>query len=120
MKDKIGARKRRKLRVRRKVRGTALRPRLSVFRSLRHFSVQFIDDEKEMTLGTVSTLSSQFKDRYKGSGSTVEAARTLGELVGELARELKIKEVVFDRGGYQYQGRVKALAAAARNSGLKF
>jgi large subunit ribosomal protein L18 len=120
IRKKIRARKKRASRVRGKVRGTATRPRLSVFRSLRHVCAQFIDDEREVTLGAVSTSSPRFRERYRKSPGTVEAAGVLGEMVGDLARGLGIKEVVFDRGGYQYHGRVKALAEAARKSGLKF
>ncbi len=106
--------------MRKKVRGTAARPRLSVFRSLRHLSVQFIDDEKGDVLGAISTFSPRFKEKYRETGKTVAAARKLGEEAAGRAQELKISEVIFDRGAYRYHGRVKALAEAARKAGLKF
>ncbi len=117
---KIVARKRRALRIRKKVRGTIARPRMSVYRSLRNLSVQFIDDDAGTTLGALSTLSPAFKERYRKGGGTVEAAAVLGELAGALAAELSIKEVIFDRGGYRYHGRIKALAEACRKTGLVF
>lgn len=119
-KSKFKDRKRRKLRVRKKIRGTAARPRLSVFRSLRHLSVQFIDDEKGDVLGAISTFSPRFKEKYQETGKTVAAAQKLGEEAAVRAQELKISEVIFDRGAYRYHGRVKALAEAARKAGLKF
>ncbi len=117
---KIISRRKRKLRIRQKVRGTGHRPRLSVFRGLRNISIQLIDDDRGVTLGTISTGTARFKERYDKSGSTREAAKVLGEMTAELARDLKIEEVVFDRGGYQYHGRIQSLADAARKAGLKF
>ncbi|MEA1928120.1 MAG: 50S ribosomal protein L18 [Candidatus Auribacterota bacterium] len=111
-------RKKRARRVRKKLRGTAVRPRMSVYRSLKNISVQFIDDENSRTLAALSTLSSVFREKYEKGGGTVEAAGVLGELAGEMASGLKIKEVNFDRGGYQYHGRVKALAEGCRKTGL--
>jgi len=106
--------------VRSKIRGSAARPRLSVFRSLRHIYVQLIDDDSGITLGAVSTCSARFKEQYGKPAGTVEAAAALGKILGEMARRLGIEKVVFDRNGYRYHGRVKALAEAARQSGLKF
>ncbi len=110
--------RRRHQRLRQKVSGTAARPRLAVFRSLKNISVQFIDDQAGKTLLAVSTLGGDFpKDSY---GGNVKAATTLGKLAAEKAKAAGISEVVFDRGGRQYHGRVKALADAAREAGLKF
>ena len=117
---KIISRRKRKIRIRQKIRGTARRPRLSVFRSLRNLSVQLIDDDRGVTLGTISTGSARFKEKYTESCATRKAAEVLGEMTAELARSLKIEEVVFDRSGYQYHGRIQALAEAARKAGLKF
>ena len=114
------ARKRRALRIRKKTRGSAVRPRMSVYRSLRNLSVQFIDDDAGRTLGALSTLSPVFKKKYAKRGGTVEAAAVLGELIGPLAAELSIKEVIFDRGCYRYHGRIKAMAEACRKAGLVF
>jgi len=114
------ARKKRALRVRKKLRGTASRPRMSVYRSLRNISVQFIDDEEGRTLGALSTLSPAFKEKSQKGGGTVEAAGLLGELLGAMAADLKIKEVNFDRGGYRFHGRIKALAVGCRKAGLIF
>lgn len=113
-------RKKRALRIRKKLRGTTERPRMSVYRSLRNISVQFIDDEAGRSIGGISTLSPLFKEKYQKNGGTVEAADKLGELVGKLAADLNIKEVNFDRGGYRYHGRVKALAESCRKAGLIF
>ncbi len=106
--------------MRSKIRGTAVRPRLTVFRSLCHMYIQLIDDDSGMTLGAVSTCSPRFKDKYQKPAGTVEAAGVLGTIVGEMARELGINEVIIDRNGYRYHGRVKAMAEAARKAGLKF
>ena len=114
------SRHRRRLRIRKKILGTALRPRLSVFRSNRHVCVQFIDDTASVTLGSVSSLSKVFRERFPGPAGNIAAASRLGEMAGEVASGLGIKEVVFDRGGYKYHGRVKALAEAVRKAGIKF
>jgi large subunit ribosomal protein L18 len=113
------ARQRRHRRVRAKVEGTASRPRLCVFRSLNHIYAQVINDEQGHTLVTASTLDPEIKS---GADSKVKSARAglVGSLVAKRALDNGIKEVVFDRGGYQYHGRVKALAEAARQAGLKF
>ena len=112
-------RKKRHLRVRKKVFGTAERPRLNVFRSLKHIYAQIIDDERGVTLISASTLSPELRGQLK-TGGNVEAAAAVGRLVAQKALERGIKKVVFDRGGYLYHGRVKALAEAAREAGLEF
>lgn len=106
---------RRKQRVRKKVAGTAERPRLVVFRSNHHIYAQVIDDDAGRTLASASTLA----DGVDG-GVTVANAGSVGAAVGERARAAGVSRVVFDRGGYQYHGRVKALADAAREAGLEF
>ncbi|WP_078543131.1 50S ribosomal protein L18 [Litchfieldia alkalitelluris] len=114
--DKNAVRKKRHVRVRSKLSGTAARPRLNVFRSNQHIYAQVIDDVNSVTLASASTLD---KELSVGSGN-VEAAQKVGELVAKRAIEKGVKEVVFDRGGYLYHGRVKALADAAREAGLQF
>ncbi len=108
-------RERRHARVREKVSGTASRPRLCVFRSNKHIEAQLIDDVKGVTL--VSCASTQL---HLANGGNVEAAAKVGSVLAEKAKALKIEEAVFDRGGYSYHGRVKALADAAREGGLRF
>ena len=102
-------------RIRRKLAGTAERPRLNVYRSLNHIYAQVIDDQKGETLVSASTLSLKVK-----TGGNVAAAKEIGKAVAELAVKQGIKKVVFDRGGYLYHGRIKALADAAREAGLEF
>jgi large subunit ribosomal protein L18 len=109
----------RRLRIRRVVRGTAERPRLAVFRSLNHVYAQLIDDAAGRTLVAADSRSPEFRQRL-ATGANVAAAKIVGELVAHKARDRGITQAVFDRGGYQYHGRVKALAEAARVSGLKF
>lgn len=104
-------------RVRRKVVGTAERPRLAVFRSNQHIYAQVIDDAQHHTLAAASTVESDLKS---ASGATCDASTAVGKLVAERAIEKGIKAVVFDRGGNLYHGRVKALADAAREAGLEF
>jgi len=103
-------------RIRKKLAGTTERPRLAIYRSLAHIYAQVIDDAKGVTL---VSASSNEKDSA-GSGGNVAAAREIGKRVAERAKENGIKQVVFDRGGYLYHGRVKALADAAREAGLEF
>lgn len=112
------ARRRRHARVRKRVHGTADRPRLCVFRSLSHIYAQVIDDEAGHTLVTASDLEQEARPSADGTGKTSRAA-LVGKLVGERAVTKGIKEVVFDRGGYKYHGRVKAVGEAARKAGLK-
>jgi len=102
-------------RIRAKMQGTPERPRLNVYRSLNHIYVQVIDDTQGATLVSASTVSSKIK-----TGGNVAAAKEVGKLVAERAHEKGIKKVVFDRGGYLYHGRIKALADAAREAGLEF
>ncbi|RME68078.1 MAG: 50S ribosomal protein L18 [Nitrospirae bacterium] len=112
-------RKRRHLRVRKKVFGTPERPRLSVYGSLNHMYAQIIDDTVGHTLCAASTLDKELKGKFSHGGN-VEAARMVGQLIAKRAIEKGIKKVVFDRGGFKYHGRVKALADAAREAGLEF
>ena len=109
----------RRVRVRRKISGNAERPRLSVHRGLRNICAQLVDDEKGSTLVYASTLSPEIKGSLK-SKDTIDAAKAVGELVSKKALEKGIKKAVFDRGGYVYMGRIKALADAARKGGLEF
>jgi large subunit ribosomal protein L18 len=102
-------------RIRQKLAGTAERPRLNVYRSLGHIYAQVIDDQKGETLASASSLELKLK-----TGGNVAAAKEIGKAVAEKAVAKGVKEVVFDRGGYLYHGRVKALADAAREAGLKF
>ena len=103
-------------RIRRKLSGTAERPRLAIFRSVAHIYAQVIDDAKGSTIVSASSVDKGGKT----NGGNVAAAKTIGKLVAQRAQEKGIKKVVFDRGGYQYHGRVKALADAAREAGLEF
>ena len=114
--DTRAQRVKRHSRVRSKISGTAERPRLSVFRSENHIYAQVIDDVAGTTLVSASTVEKSFE----GSGSNIEAAKKIGALVAERALQKGIEEVVFDRGGYIYHGRVQALADGAREAGLKF
>lgn len=115
----IEARRQRHLRVRRRVAGTAERPRLAVFRSHRHVYAQLIDDTAGRTIATASTVEAGLRGQLESTG-TIEAARVVGRLIAERAREKGIEQVVFDRGGYLYHGRVAAVAEGAREAGLKF
>jgi large subunit ribosomal protein L18 len=117
--DRNLARKRRHLRVRKRVKGTAERPRMNVYRSNKHIYAQVIDDVKGHTLVSASTLDKELRGVIT-NGSNVEAARKVGELVAKRALEKGVTSVVFDRGGYLYHGRVQALADAAREAGLQF
>jgi large subunit ribosomal protein L18 len=120
MAKKITPLQRRKIRVRKSLaaRGN-LRPRLSVFRSGKNIYAQIIDDSKGLTVAAASTMEKSFKDSKK-TGADKAAAAAVGKLIAERALKAKVAEVVFDRGGYIYHGRVKALAEAAREGGLKF
>jgi large subunit ribosomal protein L18 len=117
--DREAARRRRHRRIRRKVIGTRERPRLNVFRSLRHIYAQVIDDSEGQTLVSASTLDAEVKRQLDGLSKT-EQARLVGAVVAERALDKEIERAVFDRGGYRYHGRVKALAEAAREKGLRF
>src|SRR5438128_1950001 len=108
-------------RIRHKLRGTTERPRLAVFRSLTHIYAQVIDDSKGVTLvAASSTEKDSGLSSGKAAGGNIAGAKTIGQLVAKRAKEHGINSVVFDRGGYQYHGRVKALADAARAAGLEF
>ncbi|MBM3693558.1 MAG: 50S ribosomal protein L18 [Actinomycetota bacterium] len=113
---KVEARERRHRRVRKKVRGTAARPRLAVFRSNKHIYAQLIDDVAGVTLASASTT----EKGLSGSGATVAAATGVGARLGERATAAGITTAVFDRGGFRYHGRVAAVADAARAAGLEF
>ena len=117
--DKRAARKRRHNRIRNKITGTPGKPRMCVNRSLKNMSVQIIDDLAGHTLVSASTQDPAIRDSIDHGGNT-EAARMVGELVAERALEKGIEEVVFDRAGYNYHGRVQEVAEAAREKGLKF
>jgi len=117
--DRRVARLRRHRRVRKRVIGTPERPRLNVFRSLKHIYAQVIDDSKGHTLAAASTVDPALRPRLQGLTKT-EQARVVGAVLAERALGLGVKKVVFDRGGYKYHGRVKALADAAREGGLDF
>ena len=109
---------RRHRRVRKKVHGTAERPRLAVHRSNKHITVQVIDDDSGRTLASASTTEPDV--RGSGSGSTVAAATKVGQVVAQRAKAAGVEKVVYDRGGYVYHGRVAAVAEAAREAGLEF
>ncbi|MGZ8866897.1 MAG: 50S ribosomal protein L18 [Thermoanaerobaculia bacterium] len=115
-KQRVVARKRVKERIRKKVTGTTERPRLAVFRSLKHVYAQVIDDATGTTL---ASASSREKDS-SSKGANAAAAKAVGALIAKKAKDKGITRVVFDRGGYQYHGNVKALADAARENGLEF
>lgn len=117
--DKNSAREKRHGRIRNKISGTSLRPRLSVYRSTGEIYAQLIDDENGVTIVSASTLDKEIKPLLSGKTKT-EQAQIVGENIAKRAIAKKIKQVVFDRGGYLYIGRVKALADSARNAGLEF
>ncbi len=117
--DKNAERQRRHARVRKKITGTAQTPRLNVYRSLNHIYVQIIDDTKGVTLCSASTMEKAVKSEIKDMTKT-DAAKAVGKAAAKKALDLGIKEVVFDRGGYLYTGRVQAVADGAREAGLNF
>ncbi len=116
---KITGREKRHLRLRKRVIGTAQRPRLNVRRSLKNLFIQIIDDSKRATLLSVSTINKNLKDKI-AYGGNIKAAVLLGDIVAQMAKDKNITKVVFDRGGYDYHGRIKAFAEAARKGGLEF
>lgn len=116
---KLTGRERRKLRIRNKISGTEARPRLTVFRSAKHIYAQVVDDGAGKTLAAASTLSADLEGSLSDSDKT-DAAKKVGALIAEMCAKHKIEGVVFDRNGYLYHGRVKALAEAAREAGLNF
>ncbi len=119
MNPKLAARLKRRQRIRRKISGSEARPRLSVFRSTRHIYAQIIDDGKGQTLVAASTLSAEIKDKLGGL-KKADAAKEVGKLLAAKAREKGIARVVFDRNGFIYHGRVKAVADSCRENGLEF
>jgi len=123
MKRSDAARWRRKMRVRKRIHGTAARPRLSVFRSAAHIYAQLVDDDRGLTLAAVSTRSAAFKEKAAGTAKKTgnkEAAGIVGTLIAEMAKAKGVAAVVFDRNRYCYHGRVKALADGERAGGLTF
>ncbi|HEX3594990.1 MAG TPA: 50S ribosomal protein L18 [Polyangiaceae bacterium] len=119
MAKKLTGRERRKLRIRTKISGSTERPRLSVFRSARHIYAQVVDDATGKTLASASTLSRDLKGAIDESDKT-DAAKKVGALIAKICLDKSLDKVVFDRNGYLYHGRVKALADAAREAGLSF
>ena len=119
MTSKLSGRLRRHLRHRRRVKGTSERPRLNVRRSLKNLFAQIVDDTKGTTLVSASTADKDFRQKV-AYGGNVKAAVLLGEVLAQRAKGEKISRVVFDRGGYDYHGRIKAFAEAARKGGLEF
>ena len=117
--ERVEGRANRHRRIRRVVRGSEGRPRLVVFRSIKHIYAQVVDDDRGVTIAAVGSLSPELRDTLR-SGGNVAAAKAVGELIARKAKASGIAAVVFDRGGYQYHGRVKALADAARAAGLVF
>jgi len=120
IKDNRLARLKRKKRVRKKIEGQPDRPRLTVFKSARHIYAQIIDDSVGRTLVTTSTISKDLKSKTKGISGNIKGATLVGETIGKKGVKKGITEVVFDRNGFLFHGRVKALADAARENGLKF
>jgi large subunit ribosomal protein L18 len=116
---KLTGRERRKLRIRNKISGTTQRPRLTVFRSAKHIYAQVVDDGSGKTLAAASTLSPDLKGTLEESDKTA-SAKKVGALIAQICQKNSIDRVVFDRNGYLYHGRVKALAEAAREAGLNF
>jgi large subunit ribosomal protein L18 len=114
------SRQKRKKRVRRRLQGTSERPRLCVFRSAKHIYAQVIDDSTARTLLAVSSLSKEVKPQLQGKGGNKEGAAVIGGSIAKRALEQGIRKVVFDRSGFLYHGRIKALADAARQNGLEF
>ena len=113
-------RERRHRRIRRRVAGTGARPRVAVFRSAKHIYAQVVDDNQGVTILSVDSTSKEIQERFAGKKGKVAMATLCGELLAEKAKAKGITAVCFDRGGYLYHGRVKALAEAARNAGLQF
>jgi large subunit ribosomal protein L18 len=120
MKAKRERRERAHLRLRKRISGSAERPRLSVYKSLRYIYAQVIDDERGVTLAAANSSDPAIREAVGSSTAGKEAAKRVGELVAERAREKGVDKVVFDRGGYIYHGRIQVLAEAAREKGLQF
>jgi large subunit ribosomal protein L18 len=120
IKDKKENRLKRKKRVRKKIKGTPERPRLTVFKTAKHMYAQIVDDNNGRTLVATSTISQDFKSKAKGISGNIKGAILVGETIGKKGIEKGIKKIIFDRNGFLYHGRIKALADAARKSGLIF
>ena len=121
--SKDGVRRRVHTRIRKKLLGSEERPRLNVYRSLNHIYAQVIDDEKGVTIVSASTTTGRKEAKTQGkkkTGGNLASAKEVGKLIAQRAKEKGVKQVVFDRGGYLYHGRIKALADAAREAGLEF
>ncbi len=116
---KLTSRERRKFRIRNTISGTSERPRLSVFRSARHIYAQVVDDEKGATIAAACTLSADLRSTL-GGDKKLDAAKKVGALIAKICLARNVEKIVFDRNGYLYHGRIKALADAARAAGLKF
>jgi len=119
LKNRNIRRKRRALRVRKHVRGTSLKPRLTIFRSNKHLLAQIIDDESHATIVGIGTMSKDFKDSAHAKKSK-EAAKEIGKRIAQEAKKKNIEKVIFDRGSYKYHGIIAEMANAARSEGLKF
>ncbi len=119
MARQIDKRDRIHFRIRKKVQGTAERPRVAVYRSNKHFYIQVIDDLSGKTVASISTVEKELKGKLEKKSKT-EIAASLGETLGKRLKDKKIEEIVFDRGGFRYHGRVKAAADGLRSAGLKF
>ena len=117
--DKVEAREKRKKRMRKKIQGTKDKPRLCVYKSLQQIYAQLIDDSEGKVITGISTLHKEVKPKVK-SGGNIEAAKKVGEAIGKKAIDMGLAQVVFDRNGFKYHGRIKALAESAREAGLKF
>lgn len=118
--DKKETRSWRKIRIHKKISGTGKKPRLSIFKSNKYIYIQAIDDIGGKTVMAVNSHNSELLSEVKTSGKTVKMAKLLGEKIARLLKEKGIEEIVFDRSGYRYQGRIKAVADGAREAGLKF
>ena len=116
----VSTRDKRRVRIRKKIRGTNERPRLTVYRSLKHIYAQLVDDDSGVTITTVSTQTESVAAQLKERRKKIEAAKLVGMEIARLAKEKNITSVVFDRNGYLYHGRVKAIAEGARENGLQF
>lgn len=117
--EKVAAREKRKKRIRKTISGTAVKPRLCVYKSLRQIYAQLIDDSHDKVITAASTLTKEVSVTVK-CGGNVEAAKKVGEYIGKKAAGMGISQVVFDRNGFKYHGRIKALADGAREAGLQF
>jgi large subunit ribosomal protein L18 len=119
-KNNVERRVRRKARIRKKVLGTQVRPRLTIYRSLKHVYAQIVDDSKGLTIASASSLSKELREQAKSAKSELEVCKLVGIAAAKKALEKNVKEVLFDRNGYLYHGRIKAVADGAREGGLKF